>query len=271
MPRPLLALVTLAMFWPELAGAAGGPTFADTQKQPAPKLAQGLLSPFANQLVAVRRSSGDAFTPDTDQTIAFSTRPKSAGFPGLCAARLVQVRLRYDKASPKPGDRGQVQDLSVRDVYGVVGATDPLPNVWYGEYAKWLDTSCAGLGDGLNFFSASNPASAWRAMRIIAQLSLGADGKAAAKDQVACAPSEAPCDVLALLAGLKPSALADVEEQPCNALEPSGQSCLGLTFITLAAPDQERRTHLMAILARPQPYPVELVRAQISTGSSISD
>jgi hypothetical protein len=259
MSRSVVSLLAMALLWPSLAGAAGGTSFADARKQPAPKLAARALAQLAEQLVAVRRPESEPMT-----SLEFSTRPKSAGFPGLCSAKIVLVQMRYGQPDPGPRAPARADDLSLREVYSVAGATDPIPGGWNEPYGRWLEARCGELGNGLGFFSASTSAAAWRAMRVMTQLVPGPDGRAASGVAVACANAKGECDVRAMLGRLSAPALANAEETPCNAEAPDGQSCMTLTFAIDRTAGGGAIVKLAAVLRRPEPYPVEIVRASIS-------
>ncbi|MDQ0463469.1 hypothetical protein QO010_001240 [Caulobacter ginsengisoli] len=264
---PVLALVpAVILLCPGPAAAAGGTSLADARTQPATRLADRVLSQFAGQLVAVRRPPGEVLS-----TLEFSTRPKSAGFPGLCMAKIVMVEMRYDGQGAGLRTPARAEDLSLREVYRIVGDTKPIPGGWNEPYGRWLDSNCGRFADGLDFFSASTPAAAWRGAQVMAQILPGPDGKTASSVAVSCANRGQACDIPAMLAKLGDSGLGSVEETPCNAEAPDGLSCMTLIFAIDRTAAQDTIVTLRVVLKQREPFPVEIVRASISGVRAAAD
>jgi hypothetical protein len=262
-------VLALAMLWSALPGgalAASGPSFADAQTQTAPKLARQALSQIADQLVAVRRPQGAMVSGEGLSTLEFSTLPGSAGFPGLCSAKILLVGLAYPpKTAPTARTQAHADDFSVRDVFSIVGPTDPLPGAWYDAYGRWLESACNQQQSGLGFFSATDAAVAWRAGRVMAQLlSLPATTGV----EVTCADAKGDCAPRAMLARLGPSSLMDAEETSCDAQAPDGQSCMTLTFAIDRTANASTVIKLQVVLRLPQPHEVEVLKASISGARS---
>ena len=129
MSRPrLAAALTIALAAsPVWALADGGLSYSQAQKQPASRIAGLVLKQFSTQLVAVRRPQAGAFSGETLSTLELSTLPASAGFPGLCSAKMVLVQMAYDDpANAGRNAPARAKDISLVHVYKVVGSTDPL-------------------------------------------------------------------------------------------------------------------------------------------------
>ncbi len=266
MSRLPAAVLAFALLWPTLAGAAGGTSLTDARKQPAPKLASRVLSQVADRLVAVRWPLGDQLG-----TLEFSTKPQSAGFPGLCKAKIVMVQMAYDRQSPDARTPARADDLSLREVYRVVGDSKPIPGGWNEPYGRWLEANCGRFADGLEFFSASTPAAAWRGAQVLAQLLPGPDGKAASSVVVACANPGQDCDIKAMLSKLDYAGLANAEEAPCEAQTPDGPSCMTLTFAIDRTATRDTIVKLSVILRRGEPFAVEIAQASISGVRAAND
>lgn len=100
--------------------------------------AREALGAIAADLVVVRRPraryEGERRGPGAAPT--FATAPRSAGFPGLCAATIVNIAPDGEDVSP----------ITTQEVYKVVGPTAPLPEGWNDAYGDSLRATCAQAG-----------------------------------------------------------------------------------------------------------------------------
>ena len=152
----------------------------------------------------------------------FATRPRAAGWPGLCEADTVWVMHRT------PAGDGLNPPLQTATVYKAAGDLENRPGMWTKAYEADLAARCAHAGrvlptvsgrlDEPHFFGAASAAEAWRGARAL-QLALArihADPKAAE-----CLAAAADCRAeLAAPQALTLDRLEGVQVAPC----PVGQA-----------------------------------------------
>ncbi len=112
------------------------------------RLAARMLGASGTLVVESRVSGG--FAPFSDPVllyeVAFASRPRSAGFPGLCVADIYTVSLvpSVVRGTGEPGSN--VQSLSVNRRYGVIDGLDPIASGWNDAYGNRLQAECAASG-----------------------------------------------------------------------------------------------------------------------------
>lgn len=267
--RPI-ATILLCAAAPISARAAPGISYDDARSLPAARVIEQVLPQLAGQFVALRRPEPGR-QGDRLLGLEFSTLPGSAGYPGLCAAKILFVRMDYDDPDKAGRDApAHAADLALREVFGVVGPTDPLPDLWNQAYGRQLESDCQGRKDGFDFFSAANSGAAYRAARLIGELIPGPGGKARSRVTVTCGKPAKGCDPKAMLPRLGLSSLADVEDRPCNAEAPEGRQCTTLTFAIDRAANQWTVVRLAVVLQDAR-QPVRVIRASITAERLIAD
>ncbi|MFO1015476.1 MAG: hypothetical protein U1E50_17125 [Caulobacteraceae bacterium] len=93
---------------------------------------------IADAFVEVERPTFSGMLgPRAPSVLYFATKPRSAGFPGLCQATVVGVRrLPIDDIPP----------VRAMSTYRVVGDLSPLPGLWNDAYGARLEALCEKAG-----------------------------------------------------------------------------------------------------------------------------
>lgn len=269
-PARRFALAMLCAALPAWAGAAPGISYDDARSLPPARVIEQVLPQLSGQFVAVRRPE-PVWQGERLLGLEFSTLPRSAGYPGLCTAKILFVRMAYDDPDKAGRDvPAHAADLSLRDVFAATGSTEPRPDLWNEAYGRQLDSDCNRRQDGFDFFSATNSGAAYRAVRAIAALNPAPGTGAGAPVTITCGKPAKGCDPKAMLPRLTLATLADVEEQPCNAEAPKGRLCATLTFAIDRAGNQWTDARL-AVVLRDDKDPVRVIRASLTAERLIAD
>jgi hypothetical protein len=209
-------------------GSADGISFNQASRLTAEALARRLLGGSGRSMHELGRphfSNGPFYGPGL-RSLTFASRPRSAGYPGLCEADVIAVDLEPERAENIDRDTpSRVKGKRSYRLYKVAG--DP------NQAAGRLESRCrhagpvlAGSADAVEFFSvigdSDGPerAAASLAARAVDLAIRGA--RAPAGTKIACTEDEAlPEEPLCgnperLLASLSPANLLGVEVEECE-------------------------------------------------------
>lgn len=223
----------------------------DLMKLPERELARVLLGAagdlYDNQ---VQRSIFGGHPPSRSATITLASKPRSAGFPGICEANTAWVTLWPITTDQSGGSEAamRVHSLRTNQVFKIVGDASPLPDIWNEAYDRKLQSLCAKSDPVLPnwdrigsvaFFEADSAAHASFAARVLQKTLEAAKSNALVVDNCSEDAGGNFCtEPSRLVAGLSPEGVGGFEIEPC--IKDQLQLCVKAFFSASTGQQGER-------------------------------